>query len=95
MRPEAHGGPVTARRYDPERGRFYEAAGRCIRQARGAAGWTQAALSRVVGIAQSQLALIEQGTAECPFYVAARIADALDMTCDDFAPVTLEKKEAI
>lgn len=81
------------RRHDPLRIVFYDTAGRCIRAAREAAGWTQTALGHAVGISQSQIGLIEQGTAECPFHIAARIADALDLTCDDFAPITIDDKE--
>ncbi len=84
-----------ARRHDPLRVRFYDDAGRCIREARMAAGWTQKALAEAVGTSNTQIALIEQGTAECPFHVAARIADALDLTTDDFAPVTLDDKEPV
>ncbi len=81
------------RRYDPLRVRFYDAAGVCIRQARLAAGWTQKALADAVGTSNTQIALIEQGTSECPFHMAARIADALDLTCDDLAPVTIDDRE--
>jgi transcriptional regulator with XRE-family HTH domain len=82
-----------ARRNDPLRVRFYDAAGICIRQARMAAGWTQKALADAIGTSSTQLAMYEQGTAECPFHIAARIADALDLTCDSFAEVTIDDRE--
>lgn len=83
-----------ARRYDPLRVRFYDAAGVCIRAARMAAGWTQKDLAEAVGTSQTTLGLYEQGITECPFHIVARIADALDLTCDSFAPITIDDKES-
>lgn len=80
-------------RNDPARTRFYDSAGRAIREAREAGGYSQREMGELVGVAQCRLGHIEAGLAECPFHVAARIADVLDLTIDDLAPVLLDEKE--
>lgn len=83
-------GMPRTRRADVAKDRFYEDVGRCIRGFRIAAGLSQAQLARAVGIAQSQMGLVENSTTACSLYLASKIAEALDITIEDIAQVTID-----
>lgn len=73
--------------------RFYDESARAIRAARDASGLSQRVLAAQIGVTPSMLQSIENGNTPCSLYVAARIAEALDLTVDAFAPVLLDEKE--
>ncbi len=56
-------------------------------------GASQARLSDDIGISQSMLTNIEQGTIACPLFVARNIAEVVDCTLDDLVPVTLDEPQ--
>jgi DNA-binding XRE family transcriptional regulator len=66
---------------------FHADVARNVRELRNVAGLSQRELGERVGIAGTHIGLIEQGTTLCSLYVAARIAEALDVTIEDIARV--------
>lgn len=66
---------------------FQRAVGRCVREARESAGLTQVQLGRLVGVTQNSITKIECGEAAPSLYTLSCIAEELDTTLDDLAPV--------
>lgn len=85
LRPKGH---------DAARTDFYEGVGRAVREAREAEGLTQTELARRIGIPQSALGAIEGNRTVCSLYMAARIAETLDITLEDIARVTVDERES-
>ena len=54
---------------------------------------TLQALADEVGTTQTTLGHIEHGTAGCPLYMAACIAEVLDTTLDALCPVMIAERE--
>lgn len=73
--------------------RFYENVGTTIRGLRKAAQVSQRQLSEAIGASESTLANIESGRSMPSFWTASQIAEALDCTLDDLAPVTIDAPE--
>ncbi len=74
--------------------RFYDESARAIRAARDASGLSRQVLAAQIGVTTSMLQSIENGSVPCSLYVAARIAEALDITIDALAPVLIDEKDA-
>lgn len=86
------GGPTH--RCDGDRMRFYESASAALVQAREASGLSMRELARQSGVNRSTLESIERGQMPLSLYIAARIAETLDITIDALAPVLIAEKEA-
>jgi transcriptional regulator with XRE-family HTH domain len=69
------------------------AMGRCVREAREAAGLTQLQLGRAVGVTQNTMTKIECGEIPPSVYVLSCIAEELDTTLDDLCPVVTAKED--
>ncbi len=68
-----------------DRQRFYDHVGQKIRDQRNAAGLTRPQLVTKLGIKESSLINAEAGH-NCPFHLAAQIADELDCNLYDLIP---------
>lgn len=87
-------GTTVNRRHDEiAKCTFNATVGRCIRTHRVAANMSQRELAEAVGVSASVIQNFEAGAAPCPLFTAANIAEALDCTIDDLAPVTIDEPE--
>lgn len=84
---------MTAARYDARRSKFYEDVGRMVRGFRVAEGLTRRELAAQVHVSETHLGQVELGSTACPLYLAAKIAEVLDITIEDLARVTIDKEE--
>lgn len=75
---------------DVAKSAFNVEVGHRVREARHSTGRSIARFSEDIGISPSMLQNIEQGDIACPFFTARNIAEIVDCTLDDLAPVTLE-----
>lgn len=76
---------------DYAKSQFNALVGRSVRDARHAADMSIAKLSDAVGVSTSMLANIESGATPLPLWTARNIADVVDCTIDDLAPVTIDE----
>ena len=70
---------------------FDSMVGSCVRTHRLAAGMTIARLARESGVSEALLQKVETGATPCPFFLARNIAELVDCTLDDLAPVMLDE----
>lgn len=71
---------------DYRKNHFYDRVGKAIRQARADAQLDQQELARRIGVSASTLGNAEEGHT-CSLIMAARIAEALDVTLDALVPL--------
>ncbi len=67
--------------------------GRSVREFRLAVPMTLSRLAHEIGVSEAMLQKIETGATPCPFFVARNIAEVVDCTLDDLAPVMLDELE--
>ena len=66
---------------------FNEEVGRVIKSHRLQRGRTQLDVAKEIGLSTSSYAAIEEGKG-CNLHIAAKLAEAFDVTLDDIAPVS-------
>jgi len=72
---------------------LYEDVGRCIRQARNAAGLSLSEMSKRLGCTPTHLQRVELADTACALHLLVAIADELDTTLDDLCPVQMTDRE--
>lgn len=64
--------------------------GRAMREAREAAGLSQAKLASLCDTSQNSIAAVERGERTCSLFLLVCVADALDTTLDALVPITVD-----
>lgn len=70
----------------PAKDHFYNTVGEAIRMARHDGGMSAEVLAREAGVGLTTIQHAEEGTS-CSLLLAAKIAEALDITIDELVPV--------